>query len=244
MRPEVFKIRRKHRNTLDIGVIQGKYNKVLEHTRFINIGNPSESSAHLLYYYRQENELPVHLFINAHQIYKHTIEGEEIKTQLDISNIDTIIFIEDFCGSGTQATEYYNKFVKPIKDSSENIRIIFHSLFATQVGYDIVNGLGYDEVKTVFLLDHTLAYNANMGDVRVFLIYLCLNIALMSFGMFVVNLFPIATFDMSNFVFGRKKVQLFDLLKQDYLLKTVLLFILLFNLIAGVNTMFLQMMLR
>lgn len=153
MRPEVFKIRRKHRNTLDIGIIQGKYNKVLEHTRFINIGNPSESSAHLLYYYRQENELPAHLFINAHQIYKHTIEGEEIKTQLDISNIDTIIFIEDFCGSGTQATEYYNKFVKPIKDSSENIRIIFHSLFATQVGYDIVNGLGYDEVKTVFLLD-------------------------------------------------------------------------------------------
>ena len=43
--------------------------------------------------------------------------------------------------------------MKPIKDSSENIRIIFHSLFATQVGYDIVNGLGYDEVKTVFLLD-------------------------------------------------------------------------------------------
>lgn len=153
MRPEVFKIRRKYSNTLDIGIIQGKYNKVLEHTRFINIGNPSESSAHLLYYYRQENELPVHLFINAHQIYKHTIEGEEIKTQLDISNIDTIIFIEDFCGSGTQATEYYNKFVKPIKDNSGSIRIIFHSLFATQVGYDIVNGLGYDEVKTVFLLD-------------------------------------------------------------------------------------------
>ena len=160
-RPELFKIRRKNRDTLDIGIINSKFNKILSRTRFINIGNPSESSAHLLYYYRQENDLPVGLFINAHEIYTHKILANNIKTQLDVSKIDTIIFIEDFCGSGTQATEYYEKFVKPIKKKYKKIRILFHSLFATQTGFNIVNDLGYDEVKTLFLLDESFKCFSN-----------------------------------------------------------------------------------
>lgn len=155
MRPEIFKIRKGNSNTLDIGIIRSKYRAILDRTRFVNIGNPSESSAHLLYYYRQENDLPVQLFINAHEIYTHEIVGDNIKTKLDVTNIDTLVFIEDFCGSGTQATEYYDKFVKAIKNEYTNIRIIFHSLFATQTGYNVVKELGYDDVKTVFLLDES-----------------------------------------------------------------------------------------
>ena len=153
-RPLIFEIRRAKNNITDIGVIKSEYKKILNKTRFVSIGNPAESSSHLLYYYRQENNLKTNLFINAHEIYSHDIDNQtNIKTSVDLDNIERIIFIEDFCGSGEQATEYYDKFVKIIKKICPNIIIELHILFASEDGFDIVMGLGYDDVKVIYKLN-------------------------------------------------------------------------------------------
>ena len=59
--PLVEKIKNKY-HTKDINEINKYLIKEIELTRFLGIGNPSESGIHLLYYFRQENVLPSSLF--------------------------------------------------------------------------------------------------------------------------------------------------------------------------------------
>lgn len=155
-RPRLFSIRRQHNNYLDKSLIEAEYKKILKNTRFVSIGNPSESSSHLLYYYRQENNLKTGLFINAHELYSHTIdENGAIHTKIDLSDITNIIFIEDFCGSGEQAMDYYHKFVKIIKTHYPAINIELHMLFATEFGLNKIKDIGYDDVKVIYLLNNS-----------------------------------------------------------------------------------------
>ena len=41
-------IRRSNNNTMDLGLIESKFNEYLKRTRFLGMGNPSESGSHLL----------------------------------------------------------------------------------------------------------------------------------------------------------------------------------------------------
>lgn len=153
-RPLIFSIRRNRNNITDMGIINKEFKQILKNTRFIGIGNPSESSSHLLYYYRQENNLDTQLFINAHEIYNHSIDANfKINTSIVLKDVERIVFIEDFCGSGDQAEEYYYKFVKIIKSKLPNIIIELHILFATESGYERISKLGYDDVKVIYTLN-------------------------------------------------------------------------------------------
>src|SRR5205823_181428 len=67
--PIVADIRRANGNTLDRDLIGRAFLDELSRTRFLGIGNPSESGCHLLYFFRQENALSKHLFINSHEIF-------------------------------------------------------------------------------------------------------------------------------------------------------------------------------
>lgn len=145
-RPQIFSIRRNHKNITDMGIINKEFKQILKNTRFIGIGNPSESSSHLLYYYRQENDLGTDLFINAH-------DAINSNSSTVLKGVKRIVFIEDFCGSGDQAEEYYNQFVKIIKSQLPEIIIELHILFATEHGYDRISKLGYDDVKVIYTLN-------------------------------------------------------------------------------------------
>ena len=67
--PIIESLRRAHGDTTDESLIASLFSRELLATRFLGIGNPSESGTHLLYHFRQENNLPKDLFINAHQIF-------------------------------------------------------------------------------------------------------------------------------------------------------------------------------
>lgn len=145
-RPQIFSIRRSHKNITDMGIINKEFKQILKNTRFIGIGNPSESSSHLLYYYRQENDLDTNLFINAY-------DAINPNSSTVLKGVKRVVFIEDFCGSGDQAEEYYNKFVKIIKSQLPEIIIELHILFATEHGYNRISKLGYDDVKVIYTLN-------------------------------------------------------------------------------------------
>lgn len=55
--PMIQRIRRNFRNTSDVAFLHAMYEQELKATRFIGVGNPSESGAHLLYFFRQANFL-------------------------------------------------------------------------------------------------------------------------------------------------------------------------------------------
>ena len=66
---KIKEIRKANSNTLDLGLINKEFDKALKNTLFLGIGNPSESGQHLLYFFRQENNLSKKHFINSHEIF-------------------------------------------------------------------------------------------------------------------------------------------------------------------------------
>jgi len=152
--PIIDSIRRNNGDTLDKNFIESAFKIEENKTRFLGVGNPSESGAHLLYFFRQENKLSKKLFIYTDEV----INRNGGKEQLYFSDVKHYVFIDDFCGSGSQATTDTNikRCVSNLKRLSADIKISYLMLFATENGIDTVRKSGlYDSVEAVIELDNT-----------------------------------------------------------------------------------------
>lgn len=149
--PIVERIRRENKDTTEYDLIYDKFQEELKNTRFLGVGNPSESGTHLLYYFRQENKLPKNLFINTSDIFKSPTESE-----LKDTKIKNYVFIDDFCGSGSQAKRYSEKIVTQIKSKNPNANVVYLMLFSTKIGKEfILKKTEFDSAETVFEFDDT-----------------------------------------------------------------------------------------
>lgn len=149
--PVIESIRFANHNTTDLTILRDKFLKVELSTRFLGIGNPSESGTHLLYFFRQENRMSKNLFINTHEIFKKDSSG---KLSLADSTIKSYVFIDDFCGSGSQAIEYSENIVEEIKKLEPTINVSYLMLFATSYGKEQVKKhTKFDYIETVVELD-------------------------------------------------------------------------------------------
>lgn len=125
----------------------------LSRTRFVSLGNPSESSAFLLYYFRQENELPRECFISGAEIFSQLDSGQLV---LRNSNITRYVFIDDMCGSGKQGEEYSTHTVIPLKAISPDVQAYYYALFGTSSGIDHLRRLSrFDKIHPVVELDQS-----------------------------------------------------------------------------------------
>ena len=91
-------IRKELGGRTDKALMDVRYDSELRATRFLPLGNPSESSSHLLYYFRQENDLAKDLFTYVHQIL-----DDEFRKR---NGVTRCIFLDDFAGTGHQARDY------------------------------------------------------------------------------------------------------------------------------------------
>ena len=149
--PIVESIRKSHGNTVDCSLIENEFETELQQTRFLGVGNPSESGYHLLYYFRQENSLPKTNFIHAHEVFTRASSSP---TRLRSPRVQRYIFIDDFCGSGDQGITYSEDVVKLIKSLDPHSFVAYYMLFGTEVGIDrIRKGTQFDDVQSVFELD-------------------------------------------------------------------------------------------
>ncbi len=148
--PIVESIRRENNHTLDSRIIDRLFSGELERTRFLGVGNPSESGCHLLYYFRQENSLPKGLFIHTHEIFT----GPSGKRLLRDAHVSRYVFIDDFCGSGKQGTDYSRDLVEEIKGLNPTVLVEYHVLFATTHGITkIRNDTAFDAARAIYVLD-------------------------------------------------------------------------------------------
>lgn len=156
--PLMQRIRKENQNSKDFELISKEYERELQLTRFVGVGNPSESGPHLLYFFRQENSLGKDLFIDTHRILKFSRQGarEEGKVDITLSD-DTLkryIFLDDLCGSGDQVIEYAEDITKEIKSIDSSMEICYITLVATQQGLNKVKSTNiFDKVETIFELD-------------------------------------------------------------------------------------------
>lgn len=163
--PIVAKIREKNNDTTDKRFLELEFEKEISKTRFLGVGNPSESGVHLLYYFRQENDLCKDIFINTHEIFRTTIIKEKDENGLDIHRSETslkddqisrYVFIDDFCGSGTQAKRYSQDIIESIKTLKPEIEVDYLMLFGTEEGIDIIKKeTKFDRVESIFSIDKT-----------------------------------------------------------------------------------------
>jgi hypothetical protein len=143
-------VREKNGRTLDRSILNAKINESLGNIRFLSLGNPSESSALILYYFRQENRLPKNMFLSPLEVFDYS------KSPIALANstIEEYIFIDDMCGSGTQGEAYSKGVVAAIKAIKPDVRMHYYALFGLADGLSHIRGLkAFDTVKAVVELD-------------------------------------------------------------------------------------------
>jgi hypothetical protein len=165
--PALHSIRRAHGDTKDIGLLNREFDVHLQKTRFLGMGNPSESGVHLLYYFRQENKLHSSQFINTYQIFVRDPAGGAATMRIRDPAITDYVFIDDLCGSGTQADEYSQDIIDPLRALNSTVKVHYLVLFATQHGLEFIKQLKrYDTVAAVYELDDS--FKALEANSRIF----------------------------------------------------------------------------
>lgn len=138
--PILQHIRRSCGGTRDYAAIAELYKKEIAETRFIGIGNPAESGAHLLYYFRQINYLPKYLFVDFLGAFLPVVdESGAIKYMQREKGVTRYVFFDDVIGSGTQASLYLSENLARVRAANPEIDLRLMSLFATTKGLKRMN---------------------------------------------------------------------------------------------------------
>jgi hypothetical protein len=165
--PSLHSIRKSRADTLDSVFLEQTFAKELAKTRFLGAGNPSESGAHLLYYFRQANGLDIDYFINSQDMFRAVQTSAGLSMQIRDTSVRRYVFIDDLCGSGTQAKQYLKDSVGALKALDPTVRTSYFLLFATSVGLSEARALGcFDDVEAIFELDQT--FKALEPESRIF----------------------------------------------------------------------------
>ena len=156
--PIIEQIRKDNNNTLDPNIIEPSFAKELMATRFLGVGNPSESGVHLLYYFRQENKIPKNLFINTDDIVEYDENGN-CKLRDAYKDVKHYVFIDDLCGSGDQATSNTSnvkRCVQHLRNIVKNAKISYFMIFGMSKGIQVIRNSGlYNQTNAVVELDES-----------------------------------------------------------------------------------------
>lgn len=157
-------IRDELNNTTDPDVVQVRYDEELNATRFLAMGNPSESGAHILYYFRQVNSLAQRLFASPHELADGPLTDS--RSMLQPPGIKRIVFIDDLLGSGQQAALYSEDLLADLRSlaqrNGQSLKICYYVLFAKPDGLKKLRELDFDDVQAVHELDASqMAFEPN-----------------------------------------------------------------------------------
>ena len=131
--------------------LQTLFQEELRCTRFLGVGTPAESGTHLLYYFRQENQLPKDVFTTVERVFRFS---RKARPQVRDASIRTFVYMDDFCGSGQQVTSYLSGVVDDLRSQLPGVRVVYLMLFATSKGLSTVKDAAvFDDVSAVVELD-------------------------------------------------------------------------------------------
>tara|TARA_B110001469_G_C9644185_1_gene324901 strand:+ start:1867 stop:2724 length:858 start_codon:yes stop_codon:yes gene_type:complete len=154
--PLIAKIRKDLSGITDLTRINMLFQKELSKTRFIGMGAPSESGGHLLYHFRQENQLSKDWFINASDILSPAIKTKSGRLSFKDPSIERYIFIDDFCGSGDQALDYSVNTVEEMKSSNSKVEVYYLVLVGQESGLNRIRSESkFTKVEAIYELDNS-----------------------------------------------------------------------------------------
>ena len=130
-------IRKSLSDTIDHTQINAILDTEIKKTLFIGAGNPSESGAHLLYFFRQMNDLSKEMFSDFYGAFYQDTQSDTLLPRLN--HINRYIFFDDLVASGTQITGYLKDSLAKIRQGNPTIALKFMCLFATTDGLNALN---------------------------------------------------------------------------------------------------------
>lgn len=174
----------KKSGSIGIDKIDSELKQHKERTRFIGIGNASESSCIMLYFFRQENGIRKEQFINVSDIFIRDEDGKILDLTEDAKQIEHYIFIDDFSGSGSQASGFFLKNqIEKVNKINPNAKLYYFTLFSTKESNIVLKGTNNKLIlRSVFELDDTYKvfsaesrYYANLEEEKTFSQDTCMN---------------------------------------------------------------------
>lgn len=135
MIPLIQEVRTSLDGTRNEVVVGQKVDEALVTTRFLGVGNPSESGVHLLYYFRQENALSKNLFMDSAAVFANEQRPDgSITRVLAQPAVDRYVFVDDICGSGKTAVDYSRNILSDILALKPNAKLHYLAMFASSDG--------------------------------------------------------------------------------------------------------------
>lgn len=89
-----------------------------------------------------------------------------------------------------------------------------------------------------------LKVNPNDSILRLFIQFFMMNTALISLSMLLVNFFPVSTFDMGLCIAAKSPSRYFSIIKNDYLIKILLIFAVIFQLLTYISSYVLTFLIK
>lgn len=132
----------------------------------------------------------------------------------------------------TNQTGFSKPYMYRIKDKKTNMYLGICGLITLLVTFSL------SMVVMHFVLGITadLKIPQNMNDFKLIFHFIMVYTALISLSMFMVNLFPISTFDMGLCIAGRSPSKYFTIIKNDYFIKVMLILIIIFQFVTTFST--------
>jgi hypothetical protein len=158
------RIRKNFKNTRDMELLDRLFESECNATRFIGVGNPSESGAHLLYYFRQVNHLSKNLFTDINSAFETAVDSRGVMYVPRNSAVTRYIFFDDLVGTADQSSSYLASVLRKIRRGSKDVDIRFMCLFAKTKGLEKLNRpyLFNGKATCLFELDSTFsAFSSN-----------------------------------------------------------------------------------
>jgi hypothetical protein len=166
--PLIQEIRTELGGSRDVSIVEYNVNIALQRTRFLGVGNPSESGVHLLYYFRQENQLPKSLFLDSAAMFT-TVRQIDGSLQRSLSNpdVERYVFIDDICGSGQTAETYSSNILTELIALNPDAKLYYLAMFASDIGMHRVrtNTKFGRRSGAVFELDETYQCLSDMSRI-------------------------------------------------------------------------------
>jgi hypothetical protein len=157
--PLVQRLRRNMGNTRDFALLKTAFLHERNATRFIGVGNPSESGAHLLYYFRQVNRLPKDLFADVHGLfYASRQPSGQLEYIPKSPTVSHYVFFDDLIGSGDQASIYLGAVIRSLQKQGADVRYL--ALFGTKNGLAKLNSSSLFNGKASALFELDESYRA------------------------------------------------------------------------------------
>lgn len=99
-------------------------------------------------------------------------------------------------------------------------------------------------LRYVVGINSALNYAQSLGIFQLILQFILVYVSLISLSMFMVNLFPVSTFDMGLCIAGKSPSKYFTIIRNDYFIKVMLILVIMFQFITTFSTLILTSLLK